>query len=255
MMGRNVEKPNGIGEVAGTEMPEIGVMTTASTPEAGTDVDAEPVVVKKRKISDEDLEPSLAPAPPQPGNSGGDPAIPEECASPERHPVSSLNVDEEAQASGCSSYEESIARGKSEIADLEEEESTGEFEAASSWNSECAESGKTTPLREHETESDELGSNGTPPQWPPGDQSNSHVNAIRANMRPSDAELEDFFSLAEQKIQQSFEHKYNFDVVNEKPLEGRYEWVQSVQPYNKEEEEEEEEEEDSSPSTAIPKKV
>lgn len=250
-MGRNVEKSNGIGEVAGIEMPEIGVMTTPNTPEAARDADAEPVVVKKRKIPDEDLEPSLAPAPPQPENSGGDPAIPEECASPEiRHPVSSLNVDEEAQASGCSSYAESIARGKSEIADLEEEESTGEFEAASSWNSECSESGKTTPLREHETESDELSSNGTPPQWPPGDQSNSHVNAIRANI-PSAAELEDFFSVAEQKIQKSFEDKYNFDVVNEKPLEGRYEWVQSVQPYNKEEEEEE----DSSPSTAIPKKV
>ncbi|CAM8912320.1 unnamed protein product [Rhodiola kirilowii] len=43
---------------------------------------------------------------------------------------------------------------------------------------------------------------------------------------PSEAELEDFFAAVENRIQQRFIQKYNYDVVNDVPLaEGRYEWV------------------------------
>lgn len=42
---------------------------------------------------------------------------------------------------------------------------------------------------------------------------------------PSAAEIEEFFSHAEKKQQAMFRDKYNFDIVNEVPLPGRYEWV------------------------------
>lgn len=42
---------------------------------------------------------------------------------------------------------------------------------------------------------------------------------------PSMAELEEFFSVAENDLTQQFSNKYNFDFVKEEPLEGRYEWV------------------------------
>ncbi|CAK8562395.1 unnamed protein product [Lathyrus sativus] len=43
---------------------------------------------------------------------------------------------------------------------------------------------------------------------------------------PSETELDEFFSAAEKNIQKQFENKYNFDIVKDVPLEGRYEWVQ-----------------------------
>ncbi|KAL0696878.1 hypothetical protein Bca4012_064058 [Brassica carinata] len=42
---------------------------------------------------------------------------------------------------------------------------------------------------------------------------------------PTEAELDDFFSAAERFQQKRFTDKYNYDIVNDTPLEGRYEWV------------------------------
>lgn len=42
---------------------------------------------------------------------------------------------------------------------------------------------------------------------------------------PTQAELDDFFSAAERRQQKRFTDKYNYDIVNDTPLEGRYEWV------------------------------
>ncbi|WZZ64070.1 cyclin-dependent kinase inhibitor 7 isoform X1 [Brassica napus] len=42
---------------------------------------------------------------------------------------------------------------------------------------------------------------------------------------PTQAELDDFFSAAERGQQKRFTDKYNYDIVNDTPLEGRYEWV------------------------------
>ncbi|KAM0829426.1 hypothetical protein ACQ4PT_066894 [Festuca glaucescens] len=47
---------------------------------------------------------------------------------------------------------------------------------------------------------------------------------VRHNI-PSSAEMNDFFSAAEQPQLQAFIDKYNFDPVNDCPLPGRYEWV------------------------------
>ncbi|XP_073016854.1 cyclin-dependent kinase inhibitor 6-like [Primulina eburnea] len=49
---------------------------------------------------------------------------------------------------------------------------------------------------------------------------------------PSDDDLEEFFSSAEKNLQKQFIDKYNYDVVKDEPLEGRFEWVQikEIQP-------------------------
>ncbi|KAH6812369.1 hypothetical protein C2S51_026131 [Perilla frutescens var. frutescens] len=48
-------------------------------------------------------------------------------------------------------------------------------------------------------------------------------NAIR-NI-PTAREMDDFFACAEEPQQRLFIEKYNFDIVNDSPLPGRYEWV------------------------------
>ncbi|KAK9109165.1 hypothetical protein Sjap_017225 [Stephania japonica] len=45
-------------------------------------------------------------------------------------------------------------------------------------------------------------------------------------MAPSEAELDEFFTVAESAEKKRFTEKYNFDVVKDVPLKGRYEWVQ-----------------------------
>ncbi|KAI5016441.1 cyclin-dependent kinase inhibitor 4-like [Hordeum vulgare subsp. vulgare] len=57
--------------------------------------------------------------------------------------------------------------------------------------------------------------------------SNSHrrVQAPARHIIPCSAEMNEFFSAAEQPQQQAFIDKYNFDPVNDCPLPGRYEWV------------------------------
>ncbi|KAG5394640.1 hypothetical protein IGI04_024603 [Brassica rapa subsp. trilocularis] len=66
----------------------------------------------------------------------------------------------------------------------------------------------------------------------PGSSTKSMRTATRDCMRdrdssvPSTTELEEFFAYAEQQQQRLFMDKYNFDIVNDVPLTGRYEWVQ-----------------------------
>uniref|UniRef100_A0A1J3CC21 Cyclin-dependent kinase inhibitor 3 n=1 Tax=Noccaea caerulescens TaxID=107243 RepID=A0A1J3CC21_NOCCA len=48
----------------------------------------------------------------------------------------------------------------------------------------------------------------------------------RDSMVPTASEMEEFFAFAEQQQQRLFMEKYNFDIVNEMPLTGRFEWVQ-----------------------------
>ncbi|BAU00202.1 hypothetical protein LR48_Vigan06g033800 [Vigna angularis] len=48
----------------------------------------------------------------------------------------------------------------------------------------------------------------------------------KARTMPTESELEEFFVTAEKDIQKRFQDKYNYDVVKDMPLEGRYEWVQ-----------------------------
>ncbi|KAG9143521.1 hypothetical protein Leryth_015947, partial [Lithospermum erythrorhizon] len=66
------------------------------------------------------------------------------------------------------------------------------------------------------------------------DSSTWHPSLTAENQRPqsliltnipSMPEVDDLFAHFEQQQQQLFIEKYNFDIVNELPLPGRYEWV------------------------------
>ncbi|KNA14648.1 hypothetical protein SOVF_105520 [Spinacia oleracea] len=48
---------------------------------------------------------------------------------------------------------------------------------------------------------------------------------MKMKMTPSNSEIEDFFAAAEKDLHKRFSDKYNFDVVKDVPLEGRYDWV------------------------------
>lgn len=49
-------------------------------------------------------------------------------------------------------------------------------------------------------------------------------NSVAENM-PSAAELEAFFAAAEKYEQKRFSEKYNYDIVKDLPLKGKYQWV------------------------------
>ncbi|KAI3694373.1 hypothetical protein L1987_77338 [Smallanthus sonchifolius] len=49
-------------------------------------------------------------------------------------------------------------------------------------------------------------------------------NSVQRIM-PSAQEIEEFFARHAHEQQRLFSEKYNFDIANEKPLQGRYEWV------------------------------
>ncbi|KAK6136864.1 hypothetical protein DH2020_029397 [Rehmannia glutinosa] len=51
------------------------------------------------------------------------------------------------------------------------------------------------------------------------------IPASVAEEMPSAAELEEFFSAAEKYEQKRFAEKYNYDIVKDVPLEGKYQWV------------------------------
>ncbi|CAI9288359.1 unnamed protein product [Lactuca saligna] len=55
---------------------------------------------------------------------------------------------------------------------------------------------------------------------------NLEASRISQNSMPLAQEIEEFFTRHDQEQQRRFADKYNFDIVNEKPLGGRYEWVQ-----------------------------
>ncbi|XP_039010515.1 cyclin-dependent kinase inhibitor 7-like [Hibiscus syriacus] len=42
---------------------------------------------------------------------------------------------------------------------------------------------------------------------------------------PTEVELEEFFAAAEKQVKKQFAEKYNYDIVKDEPLEGRYQWV------------------------------
>ncbi|KAI3769864.1 hypothetical protein L6452_00978 [Arctium lappa] len=59
---------------------------------------------------------------------------------------------------------------------------------------------------------------------PPSEATSRRKPSAAATM-PSAAELEEFFSKAEKYEKKRFADKYNYDIVKDAPMEGRYQWV------------------------------
>lgn len=49
---------------------------------------------------------------------------------------------------------------------------------------------------------------------------------LPAEKMPPEAELEEFFAAAQEDLNKRFKDKYNYDILNDIPLTGRFEWIQ-----------------------------
>ncbi|XVF17708.1 hypothetical protein REPUB_Repub10bG0147100 [Reevesia pubescens] len=129
----------------------------------------------------------------------------------------SPNSDHDDDVSCCSSNLGSSDKRIIELPDLEDE--SIEVETSSHF---CSRERRreTTPSSELRAEPEDLDSKSTRPS-----EANSRRRSTVEKM-PTEAELEEFFASAEKKLQKQFTQKYNYDIVKDEPLEGRYEWVQ-----------------------------
>ncbi|XP_022149452.1 cyclin-dependent kinase inhibitor 7-like isoform X1 [Momordica charantia] len=51
------------------------------------------------------------------------------------------------------------------------------------------------------------------------------TSSLSVAKMPTESDLEEFFISAEKNLQKCFAEKYNYDIVEDVPLEGRYEWI------------------------------
>jgi len=138
----------------------------------------------------------------------------------EERRYSSPSSDHDTATSCCSS------NGSSSL--LSEEEERSEFVDLQEGNAEVEtstygcrrERRETTPSSELRAESDDLDSTARPTE-----ANSSCRSAAEKKQKPTQSEIEEFFADAEKDMQKRFMEKYNYDIVNDVPLEGRYEWV------------------------------
>ncbi|KAK1409507.1 hypothetical protein QVD17_36033 [Tagetes erecta] len=57
--------------------------------------------------------------------------------------------------------------------------------------------------------------------------SNSRRKVSPAGKTPP--ELEEFFAAAQEDLNERFKNKYNYDIVNNIPLKGRFKWIKVTQ--------------------------
>ncbi|KAF5958224.1 hypothetical protein HYC85_005449 [Camellia sinensis] len=219
-MGKYMRKSKGIGEIQVMEVAYVGVRTRARA----LAMDAEPRsgTAKRRKVvggaGRGELKFSssliqlrsrrrLVVTPADMEGSGRRTVSNGRCSSP---------VSDRVPVSCCSSNASSeFAKESLKIVDLEEnsvqlETSTCEFD--------CRERREMTPSSQLQAESGELESSARLSEANSG-------RRLTADKMPSETEIEEFFVAAEKSLQKQFTEKYNYDIVKDMPLEGRYEWV------------------------------
>ncbi|XP_048135986.1 cyclin-dependent kinase inhibitor 7-like [Rhodamnia argentea] len=134
------------------------------------------------------------------------PATGDRCLSPSSHDFASVSC---CSSNGSSEVEKEMIN----FVDLEEESDGVE---ASTYHRRRRERREKTPSSEVGAESDDMGSASKP---------TSEANSRWRPKMPTQAELDDFFAVAEKnQALEAFKDKYNFDFVKEGPLKGRYEW-------------------------------
>ncbi|GMI94088.1 hypothetical protein HRI_003078000 [Hibiscus trionum] len=122
----------------------------------------------------------------------------------------SPNSDHDHDVSSSSSNTGSCEKRNIELPDLEDDSIEGE--TSTHFNS--RERVETTPSSELRSEPEDMDSRSRPSEW--------RSTVVKM---PTEAELEEFFAAAEEKLQNHFAEKYNYDIFKDQPLEGRYEWI------------------------------
>ncbi|KAB1207103.1 Cyclin-dependent kinase inhibitor 7 [Morella rubra] len=119
-------------------------------------------------------------------------------------------------ASCCSSNEScEVVRDSLKLMDLEAKS----FETVDSTYINNKFSRETTPSSELCGDSDEMDSLAMKPS------SANHRRSPPVAKTPPEEEIEEFFATAEKYEQKRFAEKYNYDIVKDMPLEGRYQWI------------------------------
>ncbi|XP_057797857.1 cyclin-dependent kinase inhibitor 3-like [Salvia miltiorrhiza] len=126
-------------------------------------------------------------------------------------------IEPAKEVGGCAEW----LNGGSQIGDLEIEASFGE----NNLDTEPRERGtrESTPCSMIRA-ADSITAPGSSTKRISPDVSNRRAQNAHRNI-PTAREMEEFFSHAEQPQERLFMEKYNFDIVNDVPLPGRYEWV------------------------------
>ncbi|KAF5444042.1 hypothetical protein F2P56_036548 [Juglans regia] len=121
-------------------------------------------------------------------------------------------------ASCCSSNDQSNedVRDNSRLMDLEAKIS---FETVDSTYINNKLSRETTPSSDLCGDSDEMDSLARKPS------AENHRPSILVAKAPPKEEIEEFFATADKYEQKRFAEKYNYDIVKDVPMEGRYQWV------------------------------
>ncbi|XVF01237.1 hypothetical protein REPUB_Repub04eG0070700 [Reevesia pubescens] len=119
----------------------------------------------------------------------------------------------ESSASRCSSNEScDIVKDSLRFVDLEAKSFETEISACININKFSRE---TTPLSELCGDSEEMES----------PEKKSPPSPAKPPKMPTQTEIDEFFSVAEKYEQKRFSEKYNYDIVKDTPLDGRYQWV------------------------------
>ncbi|KAF3974855.1 hypothetical protein ACB098_02G165400 [Castanea mollissima] len=203
-----VRKCRGIAEIAVMEVAQVGVRTTRAreglASSAAAAATATTTATKRRKLNAGDLN--------SPSSSSSSPYVPlvitpakndERCSSPSSvHAATSC-----CSSNGSSSLAEEEENFK--FVDLQDDSAEVETSTYSCYRE-----------RREATPSSELESTASPTP-----ASTRRRSTVEKSIMPTESELEEFFSTAEKDIQKRFKEKYNYDIVKDAPLEGRYEWI------------------------------
>ncbi|XP_043712115.1 cyclin-dependent kinase inhibitor 1-like isoform X2 [Telopea speciosissima] len=227
-MGKYMRKCKGIGEIAVMEVAQVGVTTRArtlamATAAAAAAAAASAGATKRRKVGPRELQFSSSylhlrsrqlpvitpekPVSPEISENPGQVITEDRCSSPNSDHV---------QASRCSSNGSTELVNESlRSVDLEGEGDCFHIDDSTTY-SDCRR--EKTPSSDLRAELGDLESTARVAE------ANSR-HRLMAEKMPTEAEIEDFFSVAEKEEQKRFTDKYNFNILKDVPLEGRYEWV------------------------------
>ncbi|WCJ31115.1 Cyclin-dependent kinase inhibitor family protein [Euphorbia peplus] len=136
----------------------------------------------------------------------------------------SFNSSDHGSASCCSSNGSSDQRIHADL----EEESVGVETSVYYSSRERRETTPSSNLRTELSSDGELDSTARPAAAAAPaaeDSTRRSISTAATTKMPTESELNEFFNEAEKKMQKRFADKYNYDVVKDEPLEGRYQWV------------------------------
>ncbi|KAF3666275.1 Cyclin-dependent kinase inhibitor 6 [Capsicum chinense] len=143
--------------------------------------------------------------------------------------VTSVDIPANSQFSSCYESGEVIMMKKNILKSLDLKAEEFETDNSASFNGGFSENFKQIDQQnltsEHTGDSEEMESSSTTTKKSSSSGSDDPRKLPSAAKFPPEAEIEEFFAEAEKREQKRFAEKYNYDIVKDAPLEGRYQWV------------------------------